>query len=801
MDNCPSEQFQPSDGRESYQKPEARRRFWLTLLFLGLLLAVGTLATQAANIIEGPNSHPVEPPAFPPDQGTPRPDGLPDDAPQPLEDALTYSLCGWVLDTNNQGIPGAVLTLWTWNGSQWLLADTDQTVGPSGYFFLQYVGAPTSGFAVTEQNAPGYVSVSAVGPPGWVAVHPDRLEYFGINPLGCVFFYDRPADTPTPWAGPTITPSSTATATGTPPPNARVFQGRVLRGHPSAPVGGIPGTIVQLWGSSNPTDKGVLLSATTTAGTGFYSLHTTAVHAYYHIIEIDKPGFYSLVSTSGSGGTPVNANHIRFGAVPPDTYGDNNFYDDLTVTGTPSPVPEPRFFAGYVFLANPTPIPVEGAMASLFIYDGTTWTLVDQTFSDASGHFDLSYAGPSPQGYAIVETNLPGYISLYAVGPPGWIVVSPDEVRVYDPSPDVGCVEFYDLILQPPVTYTPTPTPTPTRTPTATPTDTGTPTATATASHTPLPTATPTDTPTATDTATATPTETPTDTPVPTSTPTDTGTPTDTPTGTPPTPTLTPTETPTETPSATSTATGTPVPTDTPTATDTPVPTDTITPTPSATDTPVPPVTPTVTWTPTLPPTPTDTPIPPTATWTPPPPTDTATPLPTDTPRPTDTPLPTPKPWKELTVYKEARPDVALPGEEVTFVIEWRVDGNDRLNEVVVSDTLPPYMIYVSGGTMGNDGVVRWELGTLDPPLQGKLRLKARVADDAPPGPLENVVRIRDQDDHRDKDTAIVTVPSPTPSPTPTPPPPPEIPEAQTLWLLGSGLASAAGYFAWRRRR
>jgi len=750
MERNTSVHHAPAGGKQAARPPLLR--LWWVPLALGLLLLVGAGLVQAADTVVGPASG-----------LTPAPGLIPPDTQVLGADGITYSLCGWVLTPDNQGIPGATLTLWAWNGSQWLLADTDQTIGPSGYFFLQYVGAPTQGFAVTEQNPPGYASVSAVGPPGWVTVNPDRLEYFGYNPLGCVFFYDRLADTPTPWAGPTVTPSPTATATGTPPPTARVFQGYVLRGHPSSPIGGIPNTIVQLWGSASPTDKGVLLSATRTAGNGFYSLHTTAPHAYYHIIEIDNPGYYSLVSTSGSGGTPVNANWIRFGAVPPATYGNNNFYDDLVVTGTPSPAPEPRFFAGYVFLAAPTPIPIEGAMASLFVYDGTVWTLVDQTFSDVSGHFDLSYAGPSPQGYAIVETNLPGYISLYAEGPPGWIVVSPDEVRVYNPKPEVGCVNFYDLILQPPLTYTPTRTPTPTSTSTPTPTETPSPSATPTDTGTPTATATGTP-PSPTPTETATDTPTPTETPLPTATPTDTGTPTATATGTPPSPT--PTGTATDTP----TPTETPLPTATPTATESPSPTPTPLP-PTATGTPTtPPPSPTSTWTPV-----------PTATF-------------TSTPRPTRTPVPTPEPWGKLHITKEAQPDRAFPGEEVVFVLQWKVEGNDRLHGVVVSDHLPPYLIYVSGGTMGTDGVVRWFLGTLDPPMEGTVRLKVRVADNAPPGALENVAYIKDRDGRQDRDTAIIVVP-------PDPVPPPEIPEAQTFWLLGSGLASLGSFLAWRRRR
>ncbi|MGQ9456952.1 MAG: hypothetical protein ACUVS5_01540, partial [Anaerolineae bacterium] len=208
---------------------------------------------------------------------------------------------------------------------------------------------------------------------------------------------------------------------------------------------------------------------------------------------------------------------------------------------------------------------------------------------------------------------------------------------------------------------------------------------------------------------------------------------------------------------------------------------------------PLPTATPTDTGTPTETPTgplptPTETPTA-TATATP-----TETPPPTATPRPTRTPVPTPEPWGRLQITKEAQPDRARPGEEVVFVLQWKVEGNDRLNEVVVSDHLPPYLIYVSGGTMGADGVVRWFLGTLDPPMEGTVRLKVRVADNAPPGPQENVAYIRDRDGHQDRDSAIVVVP-------PDSVPPPEIPEAQTLWLLGSGLGSLGGFLAWKRHR
>jgi hypothetical protein len=144
---------------------------------------------------------------------------------------------------------------------------------------------------------------------------------------------------------------------------------------------------------------------------------------------------------------------------------------------------------------------------------------------------------------------------------------------------------YFDDIMLPTPTPTPTrtPTPTPTRTPTPTPTNTPTntptvtPTATATLTPTPtpLPTNTPTNTPTVTPTRTPSPTPTRTPSPTPTPTRTPSPTPTNTPTGTP---TRTPTNTPTRTPTGTPTRTPTNTPTRTPTNTPTRTPTNTPTP-------------------------------------------------------------------------------------------------------------------------------------------------------------------------------------------------------------------------------
>ncbi len=199
----------------------------------------------------------------------------------------------------------------------------------------------------------------------------------------------------------------------------------------------------------------------------------------------------------------------------------------------------------------------------------------------------------------------------------------------------------------------------------------------------------PTDTPTPTVTFTPTPTLTssPTVTSAPTSTPTDTPTATETLTPSP-TPTLTPT--PTDTPTSTST----PTPTDTATPTPTPTDTATWTPSPTSTDTPTPTSTPLVSDTPTSTPTFTAT-----ATWTPTS-TETATPTPTHTSTPTWTPTTSPS-GVDLQIAKIASATIIEPGDTLTYTLTITNAGPADATNLIVNDTLPSALHYVSANGGG----------------------------------------------------------------------------------------------------
>ena len=113
---------------------------------------------------------------------------------------------------------------------------------------------------------------------------------------------------------------------------------------------------------------------------------------------------------------------------------------------------------------------VPGAPVSLLGRFGGTWQTLASGVSDATGHVLLTYSGDTPDRYALVKTNPPGYNSVSAGGS-GWTVVSPD--RVESPDGALGCATFVVVAVQP--TSTPTSTPRPSATPGNTPTRTPTP--------------------------------------------------------------------------------------------------------------------------------------------------------------------------------------------------------------------------------------------------------------------------------------------------------------------------------------
>lgn len=458
-----------------------KSRVFLVIFAVGLVLGLFSITaygTPSPRLSPGSD---VLPPAIDADSlnwsaGTPEP--LLPQGQDPLghdPDQVYYSVCGWVLTPGEPptGIQGATTIFYAWDGANWVPVDYATSAGITGYFVLNYSGPPAIGFAIREINPPGYSSVSAEGPAGWVEVSPDRLEYFGDYPVGCVFFYDQSSTIATATAAPSPRPTATPTPTATFSASTLIFEGHVYRGPVGHTASGIYGTTVQLWGSSSPGSLGTMLASTSTGTGGAYSLVTNLGYPYYHLIEIDRPGYSSVGAASVSGGVVVNPNWIRHQPPAGGTYPGNDFWDDyVELTPTPTPTTQPLFFAGYVVLDLPNPVGIPGTTVTLYAKQGENWSPVDVTTTDESGHFDLTFLGQPAEAYTIVETNLPGYRSVRAEVPdPAWLIISPDEVRTQSQDKTTGCVYFYDIYEGP----TPTPTNTVVIPPTATPTPTSTP--------------------------------------------------------------------------------------------------------------------------------------------------------------------------------------------------------------------------------------------------------------------------------------------------------------------------------------
>ncbi len=102
----------------------------------------------------------------------------------------------------------------------------------------------------------------------------------------------------------------------------------------------------------------------------------------------------------------------------------------------------------------------------------------------------------------------------------------------------------------------------------------------------------------------------------------------------------------------------------------------------------------------------------------------------------------------ELHVMKDGPPEVDN-GDLVTYTITYEITGNEPAPNVVITDVLPQFTEYVSGGD-GYDAATRtvtWTLGDQDPPISGTVSLVVRVTGRIPDGTvITNTVTISDDD-------------------------------------------------------
>jgi len=90
------------------------------------------------------------------------------------------------------------------------------------------------------------------------------------------------------------------------------LSGRVFKGNKGEESTHISGVTIKLYGSANPDELGTQIGNTTTdVPNGWYQLSAPEGYEYYHIVETDPSGYYS-VGVSSVDGDEIDFNHIRY---------------------------------------------------------------------------------------------------------------------------------------------------------------------------------------------------------------------------------------------------------------------------------------------------------------------------------------------------------------------------------------------------------------------------------------------------------------------------------------------------------
>lgn len=126
----------------------------------------------------------------------------------------------------------------------------------------------------------------------------------------------------------------------------------------------------------------------------------------------------------------------------------------------------------------------------------------------------------------------------------------------------------------------------------------------------------------------------------------------------------------------------------------------------------------------------------------------------------------------DLQVVKSVNNPTPLVGQNIIFTVTVTNNGPNSAVNVVVNDTLPAGLAYVSddGGGAYNPGTGVWTIGDLLPAGSATLNITATVMAS---GTIVNLAVVSsdtpDPDPDNNEDDAIIVVPTPTPTPTVTP--------------------------------
>ncbi len=99
-----------------------------------------------------------------------------------------------------------------------------------------------------------------------------------------------------------------------------------------------------------------------------------------------------------------------------------------------------------------------------------------------------------------------------------------------------------------------------------------------------------------------------------------------------------------------------------------------------------------------------------------------------------------------LSIDKSASRTTVNAGQQLVYTLEARNTGTDNATNVIIEDTLPPEVSFVSASAGGShaNGVVTWNLGTKSPGTQGAVTVTVRVNSPLPNGTvLHNSATLR----------------------------------------------------------
>lgn len=87
-----------------------------------------------------------------------------------------------------------------------------------------------------------------------------------------------------------------------------------------------------------------------------------------------------------------------------------------------------------------------------------------------------------------------------------------------------------------------------------------------------------------------------------------------------------------------------------------------------------------------------------------------------------------------LSLTKLVSAEYVMPGETITYTLQYENKGNATANNLLILDAIPENARFVSAsqGAVESNGVVSWQLGSLEPETSGSVTLSVMVEEDTP---------------------------------------------------------------------